>query len=92
MDQHRVTGEAWVGYTFFEMKAKYQAESHVETTPWIPEGTTSKGWSGKEAHQGKSHGGERSVVDGPLVAIYVNQPMKGSNGISRCWAWEGLFK
>ena len=59
MDQHRVTGEAWVGYTFFEMKAKYQAESHVETTPWIPEGTTSKGWSGKEAPQRKSHGGER---------------------------------
>ena len=33
MDQHRVTGDAWVGYTFFEMKARYQADDHVEATP-----------------------------------------------------------
>ena len=75
MDQHRVTGEKWVGYTFFEMKAKYQVDDQAGTTPWVPESATSKGCSGKDFNKGKNYGGKQTVVEGPLVSIYVNQPM-----------------
>ena len=78
MDQHRVTGEKWVGYTFFEMKAKYQVDDRAEATPWVSEGTTTKGCGGRDTNKGKSCGGKQAVIEGPLVSIYVNQPMGSS--------------
>ena len=89
MDQHRVTGEKWVGYTFFEMKAKYQVDDRAEATPWVSEGTTTKGCGGKDTNKGKSCGGKQAVIEGPLVSIYVNQPMGSSTEHHGAGSGEG---
>lgn len=92
MDQHRGPGEKWVGYTFFEMKVNYQEKGHVESTPWVPEDTTTKGCGGKDIYKGKSCGGKRTVVEGPLVSIYVNQPMGSSTEVHSAEVGEGLSR
>lgn len=80
MDQHNVSGERWVGYTFFEMKPMYQAPEDTKATPWKSEEDVFMDWRGDDTSQGKGRGGKQTVIEGPLVAVYVNPAKEGASG------------